>query len=349
LGYEAASYTGRLDAGRRIYTQAMARATSKTDRARLELSRARVAISASDLGETLDACRAGLNLINIRVPAKAGRMAVIVEFLRTRWMLRGKSSEDLYNLPIWKGVEGALMSELLYLSLHPAYVSSPELFAVLSLKTLQASIRNGLSRNAILGFSTYGIFLAVGTSDFKKAYEIVDLGSRISARLGNDGAMVNSVRGFARAFGRHIREGFPFADKSHRQADELGMLREAAEVLPWHTANRFHASLPLSEMIDKIQYALTYIARTGIGHLYESVVVLLDQISKMAEIPVSLKDIDGNPLSNEALDAMLYKSNYLTTRAYYKVLQMQMAFMRGDLDRANALLDEILPIEHSVA
>ena len=349
LGYEAASYSGREDAAKRIYREAMANAATNIDKARLFLSRARAANSASALMECLEACQKGLKLFAINVPRKGSRIGVVIEFLKTQWVLRGKSLEDLYNLPVWEGVEGELVSELLYLSLHPAYVTSPELMGILSLKTLRASIRSGVGPYSFLGFSTFGIFYAVGFNNFKKAYSIMHLGARISEKLGNDGPLINASRAFMQTYGNHIRNSFQFAEKSHRDADEAGLLRDACGPLPIDCVNRFHCGLPLESVEESAHRYLDYIGRSGIGHLYDSVLVVLYQVRKMRGLSTSeVHDFEGTAVGPAELRHILFDTNYLTTRAYYNLIQLQIEFLKGNIGQARRILGETIPIEHSV-
>lgn len=348
--YESTAMTGHAEEAAEIFSEALAAANTRIDQLRLHLARARVSVSLTQLHDCLDACVTGLRLLDIKVPRKGSVVGVLREFLRTQWMLRGKSLDDLYNLPVVEGPEVAIQSELLYLSLHPAYVLSPELFAIFSLKTLQASIRKGVSPTSFLGFATYGIFLAVGFDAFSRAYKMVDVGVRIAEKHGHQSILLNATKAFMQPYRNPLRAAFPHAQKEHQIADAAGKLREASEPLTIDCINRYMAGLPLENVEQTARQYLAYISRSRTAHLYNSVLVTylgLRQLRGARNVP--LEDMEGRTVDATALQALLYDTPYLTIRAYHNLMRIHRAILLGDLDEAWQIALATKKIEHSVA
>lgn len=348
--YEAMAFTGRDAEAAALHQDALSRYQDQLLRVRLHLAKARVHIARSELMDTLQSCKAGLALLDIHLPAKGSTPGILIEFLRTQWVLRGKQPEDLQNLPVWESPAAEYLSELMYLSLHPAYVQDPMLFAILSLKALQVSIRKGVGRNSYLGFSTYSSFLAVGFDNFKGAWTYAQVGGRIAERMGNRASMVFAAHAFSQTYGQHLRKAFPWSLMAHQVADNAGLLREASEPLPLDVMARYHAGLPLDLVEETANKYLVYIQKSRTAHLYDSILVVVRGIRRLRGLPVEdLKDISGQALDAERLHAVLYDTNYVTTRAYHQLLQVQHLALMGEWSAAASLLKDLRKIAYSVA
>ncbi|HHG86660.1 MAG TPA: GAF domain-containing protein, partial [Bacteroidetes bacterium] len=318
--------------------------------ARLYLVKANIHIARTELDEVLDACINGLQMLDVNVPRKGGNLRVFIEFLRTNWYLRGKSLQDLNTLPEWEGPAGKYMGELLYLSLHPTYVSSPALYGTFCLKTLQVSLKKGVSTFAHLGFSTYGIFLGVGFNQFEKAHRFMEIGGSISERLKDQNSTSYSSRAFSKSFGGRMRDGFPWFEKAFRYSDERGLYREATEPLTLYGINQYHAGVPLDQVAANLRKYLSYARKSATEHLYNSILVVYYNVLRMqGRTDVILRDAKGGALDASRMQKILFETNYLTIRAYHNFMQMQQAYLLGESDRAYTLLKATLPIAHSVA
>jgi signal transduction histidine kinase len=348
--YEAMAFTGRDAAADQLHQEALRTYADQLLHVRLHLAKARVHIARSELTETLHSCKAGLALVGIRLPVKGSTLGVVIEFLRTQWVLRGKRADDLKDLPTWDSPIAEFLSELMYLSLHPAYVQDPTLFAILSLKALQMTVRKGVGRNAYLGFSTYSSFLAVGFDDFKRAWAYAHVGDRIADRLGNRFFMVYAARAFSQTYGQPLRNAFQWSELAHQKADHASLLREASEPLPLDAMARYHAGVPLVEVEKTISGYLVYIQKAGTQHLYDSVLVAMIGIRRLRGMALDdLRDIHGQALDAARLHGILYDTNYLTIRAYHQLFELQRLALLGDIEAAAAMLPDLRAIMHSVA
>ncbi len=108
--------------------------------------------------------------LGIRFPAKPKMPHVLLGLLRTKLALRGRSVENLADLPAMSdpNILGA-MRILASLSV-PAYTTMPELVILLAFKTVQLSLKYGNTPLSTFGYALYGFILCGVTQEIDRGY-----------------------------------------------------------------------------------------------------------------------------------------------------------------------------------
>jgi histidine kinase len=126
--------------------------------------------SSMKLQEALDV---GLNVLKklgepLPSPTKYN---ILREYVKTKWKLRGKSNKDILKLPLMSDREklGAMrISGIIFLY---ACFFRPEYFAILATKSVQLTLKYGLSAMSAPGFASYAVLLCSGIGSMAEGYK----------------------------------------------------------------------------------------------------------------------------------------------------------------------------------
>jgi histidine kinase len=130
----------------------------------------------------LDALQAGLQLmeqLGEKFPSRPSPLLVMPDLIKTSLMLRGKSNEELRDLPeVQDPIKRAAIRVLAGIA-PSSYWGKPEMFPFLIFRMVQLSIRYGNSPISSFGFATYGVIMVGVLNLPKTGYRFGKLGASI--------------------------------------------------------------------------------------------------------------------------------------------------------------------------
>lgn len=110
--------------------------------------------------EAINLCIAVLNLLGEPIPRTPGKIQVLNDFVRTRRLLRGKSDEDILNLPDQQdGSKIAAMKLLGKLSHLAWWTQDKDLLVTVCLRSVGLSLRFGLHDSSAHAFALFASIL----------------------------------------------------------------------------------------------------------------------------------------------------------------------------------------------
>lgn len=130
----------------------------------------------------LDALKAGLDLmekLGEKFPTRPNAIKVMPDLIKTSMMLRGKSNEQLRDLPeIQDPIKKAAIRVLAGIA-PSSYWGNPDMFPFLIFRIVQLSIKYGNSPVSSFGFATYGVIMVGVLNLPKTGYRFGKLGLSI--------------------------------------------------------------------------------------------------------------------------------------------------------------------------
>jgi predicted ATPase len=87
----------------------------------------------------------GLRILGERFPRKSHTANSLLELIRVKRLLRGKSNEQLLKLPLMEDEDKLTCMQILQLMFLPAALHDPMIFALVILRTVKLTLRHGLS------------------------------------------------------------------------------------------------------------------------------------------------------------------------------------------------------------
>jgi len=169
--------------------------------------------------------------LGISVPTTPTAADVQQELAETQHLLAGKEVAQLIDLPTMRDPLALATMCILMRLYSPAYLASPELFAVITLRAIRLSLTTGNTALSARAYVTYGIMQCTFLGDTARGYQFgtlaLDLVHRCHARtlLPSTTCMMN---GFIRHWTDHVRETIPPLVEAYHAGQENGDVEFAA-------------------------------------------------------------------------------------------------------------------------
>ena len=109
--------------------------------------------------EAIKTARLFLRDLGFNLPERPTKIRVLMEFLRTKWMLAGKSADHMLELPRMRDPEKLAVSRILSVVASAAYVTVPEFVPLIACRLVNLSIRYGNSPATAYACMGFGLML----------------------------------------------------------------------------------------------------------------------------------------------------------------------------------------------
>ncbi len=253
LAAETAFLTMQYDDMERWLDEILKYADTPLLRASVYEIRLQACISQNRLNDAVDAALYALRLLGVTLPSRPNSLQVLINLLKTKWVLRGRSFDDLLNLPKMEDPVRLKVMSLLGLTIPPAYWTSQELVALIVFQMLQESVAHGYSPNTGYAFSWWGITLGGILGDLQAGYAFGDFGVTIAREHGLNLQRPQFFQGWiTRQFIHPIKESIPILFESYSMALEKGDFEYASYALNNYQQAKFHSGQPLPKLLDEM-------------------------------------------------------------------------------------------------
>jgi predicted ATPase/serine phosphatase RsbU (regulator of sigma subunit)/tRNA A-37 threonylcarbamoyl transferase component Bud32 len=253
--------------------------------------------------------------------------------------------EDLINLPEMTDPEKLADMHILSSITAAAYVSAPELFALIALSKVQLSIKYGNATWSAFGYVLYGIVLCGIVEDIEPGYKFGCLALSLMNRL--NAKQVRSK--ICEVFGAHVmhwkkpfRETLPFVIDGYQSGVETGDFEFAgfcAFYVCGHSYFMGHELIGLEQKMRTYSHAISQIRRdvpfNWNATCWQGVLTLLGQAD-------SYTSLTGEAYNEERAKARAIAANERSELHYLYLNKLILCYLFGDYQRAveNAVLAE---------
>src|SRR6185436_17639132 len=126
----------------------------------------------------------GLAALGERLRARPGRLAALVELVRTWWALRRLDPDDIRVRPP-SGAEDMAASRLLVALSAPAYLADSNLLAIVMMRIVRRSLQFGVSDVSAHGFAGFGLIVSGLLGRYERARRYALVAHQLDERFGN--------------------------------------------------------------------------------------------------------------------------------------------------------------------
>lgn len=297
----------------------------------------------SKIDNILDTGLKGLDLLGMKFSVKSSKFSVLVELIKTYWLIRGKKDDELKNIKPMEDPKSKIAMSLIFKTLTFAYDRSEELMGVLGLKLLQLTIKKGNHEASIAGFSTYAGILSIGFNQNKTAYNLNKLAIYNAEKTKNKASISMAHFGMGMTTYSPYESSLIEFQKSFDIAVEGGMYTDAAPSTMYFFFLNFLKGKRNSELkqivLDKLYF--THQIKTENFHL-----VLLACLACLQELSEGedkdIVSISDKRISSNELEQMLISTEHKSIRIYSRIFQMQNHLLFDRLEKALLCEQEIL-------
>ncbi|MDX2510401.1 MAG: adenylate/guanylate cyclase domain-containing protein [Desulfobacterales bacterium] len=132
--------------------------------------------ASNKLDEAIDAGLEVLEKMGEKIPRKGPLPLVMIDLLKTKFMLRGKKKEDILKLPIMENQEKRAALRILNDIASPVYWARPAILPFVIFRMVQLSLRYGITEISAFGFATYGLLMCGVLGDMPEGYRFGQIG-----------------------------------------------------------------------------------------------------------------------------------------------------------------------------
>lgn len=180
---EAAYLTGQFQLMEQMSHQVMNQARTILDTMEIYNVRVRAAIAQNNPLESVDIAIEALGRLGVYFPEKPGKRHVIVELIKVRVRLSPYSSKDLIACPEMTDPEKIAAMRIMVNVIRSAYHAAPDLSTLLAFRSIDFTLKYGMSPLSAGGFCIYGLIQCGITGDIDSGYNYGQLALDITERF----------------------------------------------------------------------------------------------------------------------------------------------------------------------
>lgn len=147
-------------------------------------TRVHAAIAQNRMHEAIEIGTGVLAELGVSLPQNPGWLRIGLSVLHTRWMLRGRTNEELLELPEMKDPLQLARMHFLYAMAQLIFYFFPRQVPLITGQLVRTSLKHGNTGTSALAYSTFGMIMAAMLGDVKLGYRLGELGIRLYEKLG---------------------------------------------------------------------------------------------------------------------------------------------------------------------
>lgn len=202
------------------------------------------------LVEAIECAREALCLLGLKLPPNPKDTDVLYHLLKTKWVVSHKTPEQLMAAGEITDEKILLALNVLGLTIPPAYWASPNLMLIIILHITRMLAKHGYSQIAGFGYAWWGIMECAVLGNIDKGVEFGRFGIELAQKHGLPVHQAQFYWGWiVKNYHHHVRDSISELSLAHRQALEVGDYEYASYALNNECQAKFHAALPLVEVL----------------------------------------------------------------------------------------------------
>lgn len=182
-------------------------------------------------GEAIHTALQVLKPLGVSFPERPGQINILLELVKTKIALRGRSAATLDELPEMTDQYKLGAMRILASVAVAAYTIRPELFVLTAFKQIRLSLKYGNTSLSSFGYATYGFILCGVTGEINQGYEFGRLAIRILDRFNARELYARTllaVNSLGRHWKDHYRESLDPSLEGYQRGLETGDLEYAS-------------------------------------------------------------------------------------------------------------------------
>ena len=284
--------------------------------------------------EAISVLRKVMIVLNLELPREEDYKVVIENEMNTiKTRLLNKKVETLVNEPEVTDPEKKIAIKLLTISMPTSYYSSPELWTVLVLKTVNLYLSFG-NVGETYGYSCYGILMAA-YGDFKSGYEFGKLAVTISEKFNNKSEKCKGSNVFANlihSWVYHIKNTIEINADGFNAGLESGEFQHASYTLMNASVNLFFMGKTVKQVQTDIAKMLQFTQKVQ-SNVASDMIIGVDLITKSLQSSMSDHEFDFFKEDEKYLKVCSANQSMMSI-CIYKIMKSQVLFLYSNLDIA---------------
>ncbi|MSP93350.1 MAG: GAF domain-containing protein, partial [Myxococcales bacterium] len=343
---ESAWLAGRFDEAEQAFDILRQHATTPDQRAEVANLEVLMHTTRGDNARVIETGLKGLAALGVPLPRHPGKGAVAMALLRVKWLLRGKKPADLAALPEMTEAGPARALRIMSDMSTATYNTDQNLMALCILTMMRLCLRYGNSPNAANVYVLYGMIVGPGMGDLAGGHAFGELSLSVAERYGHRlllGRCRFSMAAILNHWRRPAHSNLALLQQARVDAQQSGDLNYVLYCCNHITMNQ----IVLGESLD-------IVAKTAAEHLalaervgyHDCALIYRSALAWATVLKLGPLPLGAAAGQRTALVGDLEKTPFVVARTTWHVLQLQLAWLAGDLDLAAAELRNAEAVLH---
>ncbi|MCL4267019.1 MAG: AAA family ATPase [Anaerolineae bacterium] len=309
-------------------------------------------LAQNKLAEDLDISLQLLQELGINLPRHPTRRDLLVDVLKTRLALRGKSTADLLHQPVITDPQLTATIEIMTQCGGPAYFTEPLLFALVVLRLIRLYAQHGNHPEGARAFAAYGLMLAGYLNDTEGGYAFGELGLDLVDRLNIRAHYPGTAQLFYHYLNHwknHLRDSLEPLANGYQIGLETGALEFAMNCCYSLTTHAFYIGVPLSQVIPQMEQFAATMTHFNQYKLHYVLTMFLQTAVNLHTAPDTPWQLTGAHFDEATGEAAYRDAGDQPALCSYLVQKATLLYLFGHYQAAQPIFAEIETVQESIA
>ncbi|MDC0747292.1 AAA family ATPase [Polyangium mundeleinium] len=328
----------RFEEAERLCAIVVERARTRVERSAAHRLQIKLAIAQVNNARAIEIALSCLHVLGVDLPASPTRDDVRAELEAIRAALRGRTIEELVDLPAMTDPSMVAAMQVLS-SVYPASVYAATGFAdMTAARMVHLSIEHGMIPGSVSGLSFLGTLLCASFGEFHEGYRFGKLAYELGRRPGF-GEDAPALAGFATTtlpWSRHMREALEHLRNAFKLTRESGQLLYASAVLIQNVMIQLALGEQLEAVYEATLPAFEFANNANYGFLAENIQLMQRFIRCLSGDTERFGSFTGDGFDEGAFAVHLRERNIPLVRLLFFTYQLIARYMAHDYEGALA-------------
>jgi predicted ATPase/serine phosphatase RsbU (regulator of sigma subunit) len=258
------------DGMEKLLQVALQNARSPLDRAPVHEVKIHALTAQNRWAEAADEALEILPELGLDLPKAPGKLQIEMSLLKTKFMLTGKSFDDLAQLPPMKDPNKKAIMRIAMKANAALATIYPDLYPILANEMIRLTVQHGSGPVSGTAYMNYGMLLG-SRGDMDSGYQYGLLALRVFDQYQADPARISSRFAFnwvMRHWKEHLRETLEPILEIHQSAREIGDPFYIAYSAAYHIVHMFYCGLELPAIEQAVAEHDPTVKATGVDAAY---------------------------------------------------------------------------------
>jgi predicted ATPase/signal transduction histidine kinase len=337
---EGAYATGERGLADALFERTLANANSRAEKSTLYAGRVVACVADQDPAQAVRWGLEGLRANDIEMPAAADLPAATrAELAAVQANLRGRSVDELLQMPVMTGEDERARMLLLMLVGMPVYMTRPDLFPFVVARTVNQSLRDGNTAHSASAYLSYAVLFARLTGDYVTAHCYGRLGVELARRFGDPVQECRTLSTCASAVNpwlAPLASSVAMAREAQQRGLEGGELLYGVAAAVTAVTLLYHQGTELGRVLAEIEAASALAQRTNTN----------TELPQLLAHRLAIRRLQGLTQQRgcvESADVASGAEGRSVPECRHQILRLGVAYLLGELEEARRLSAEAAP------
>ncbi|MGK0290411.1 MAG: histidine kinase, partial [bacterium] len=279
-----------------------------------------------------------LQLFGIELPEHPTKEYIQKELVQTRQQQGQIPFSDISRaLPICKDKDQEYVIQLLSRMSPAAYLTNPELFSALLIRSTYIAFKHGVTKDSSHSFCGYAIILGGVLGDYSSAYECGKASFELNLKFQNfkfEGRTYMLFSAFINHWKMPFESNLQLHQKGYQTCLDAGDLRFVCYTILFSFWQKWSKSSQLSILKDEYQRHLLFLKKVNDQNTINQTEMFLGMIHSLQTDSVDEKSWNTKTFNEKQYLEKIKQDQYLYGINTYYILKLVMSYLWGDYDDA---------------